>query len=202
VPVRVYDGTGSTGPAAGVAADLAAMRYKASAPGGSPGQAQPSSPDTEVFYGAGSAAAANAQVIADVMGVQAATPSTSLPAGQVQVVLGSQVTAQAPGLEMFAADSVNAADYVSAAEQNGQSIAASVRAADSAGSESDVPAYAYVKATPSGPAASAGVTGSVTPSPSTSSGSRHSSSRPARRPRVSHQAPTPNPPYGLTTCPY
>jgi hypothetical protein len=55
--------------------------------------------------------------------------------------LGSQVTAQAPGLEMFGADSVNASDYVSAAGQNDQSVPADVQAAANAGSQSDVPAY-------------------------------------------------------------
>jgi anionic cell wall polymer biosynthesis LytR-Cps2A-Psr (LCP) family protein len=115
VTVNVYNGGGTAGLAADVSQDLAGMGYKAGAVGNSSSQSQPVGDDSEVFYGAGSATQANAQMIADVMGVQSATPLSSLPAGRVEVLLGSQVTAQAPGLEMFGADSVDASDYVSAA---------------------------------------------------------------------------------------
>jgi hypothetical protein len=155
-----------------------------------------------VFYGAGAATEANAQVIADVMGVQSATPLSSLPAGQVEVLLGSQVTAQAPGLEMLGADSVNALDYVSAAQQNGQSVPRNVQAAANAGSQSDVPAYSQAlgpssASASSGSAASSGSSGSS--SKSSSAPGKHSSRSAPKRASSSSSS---NPPYGLTTCPY
>jgi LytR cell envelope-related transcriptional attenuator len=141
VTVDVYNGSGTGGLAGDVSQDLAAMGYKAGAIKDSSAQSQPLQDDTEVFYGAGSATEANSHVIADVMGVQSATPLPTLPADQAEVLLGSQVTAQAPGLEMFGANSVNASDYVSAAGQTNQSVPAGVQAAAHAGSQSDVPAY-------------------------------------------------------------
>ena len=200
VTVTVYDGSGTGGLATDVSQDLVAMGYKAGAVGAS--QSQPVQDDTEVFYGAGSATEANAQVIADVMGVQSATPLSSLPAGQVEVLLGSQVTAQAPGLEMLGADSVNASDYVSAAGQDDQSVPANVQAAANAGSQSDVPAYSQAHSTSSasvssGSAASSGSSGS---SSKPSSAPRKHSSRSSKKPASSSSSS--NPPYGLTTCPY
>ncbi len=200
VTVDVYDGSGTDGLAGDVSQDLVAMGYKAGAAQNSSSQSQPAGDDTEVFYGAGSAADANAQMIADVMGVQSATPLSSLPAGHVEVLLGSQVTAQAPGLEMFGADSVNASDYVSAAEQNGQPIPANVQAADNAGSQSDVPAYSQAHNTSSA-SASSGSAASSGSSGSSRSVSRKSSSRSSKR-HAGRSSTAPNPPYGLTTCPY
>jgi anionic cell wall polymer biosynthesis LytR-Cps2A-Psr (LCP) family protein len=202
VTVDVYDGSGTDGLAAGVSQDLVAMGFKAGAVENASSQAQPVQDDTQVFYGAGSAAEANAQEIADLMGTQAATPLYSLPAGHVEVLLGSQVTAQAPGLEMFAADSVNAADYVSAAQENGQPVPANVRAAANAGSQSDVPAYSEPLSTPSAPASSASATpaGSPAPSAGSSPAPRKPSSRTSKHRAKS--SPASNPPYGLTTCPY
>jgi hypothetical protein len=190
--VDVYNGSGTAGLAGDVSQDLAAMGYKAGAVADSSSQSQPVGDDAEVFYGAGSAAEANAQAIADVMGVQSATPLSSLPAGQVEVLLGSQVTAQAPGLEMFGADSVNASDYINAAEQDGQSIPANVQAAGNVGSGSDVPAYSQALSTPSAPAPSAAPS-----SPSASSSAPSSAKKP-----TSSSASTPKAPYGLTSCPY
>jgi anionic cell wall polymer biosynthesis LytR-Cps2A-Psr (LCP) family protein len=194
VTVNVYNGSGAGGLAAYVSQDLLAMGYKSGAVKNSAAQPEPVQDDTEVFYGAGGATGANAQVIADVMGVQSATPLSSLPAGQVEVLLGTQVTAQAPGLEMFGADSVNASDYVSAAGQNGQSVPANVQAAASAGSQSDVPAYSQAHSSAS---ASSGSSGSSTRS---SSAHSKSSSRSSKKPSSSSSSS--NPPYGLTTCPY
>src|ERR1700691_2968309 len=128
VTVDVYNGSGTNALAADVSQDLVAMGYQAGAVADSSAQSQPVQDDGEVFYGAGSATEANAQVIANVMGVQSAIPLSSLPAGHVEVLLGSQVTAQAPGLEMFGADTVNATDYITAAQQNNQSIPAGVQA--------------------------------------------------------------------------
>jgi anionic cell wall polymer biosynthesis LytR-Cps2A-Psr (LCP) family protein len=200
VTVDVYNGSGTDGLAADVSQDIAAMGYKSGAVANSSAQAQPVGDDTEVFYGAGSAAGTNAQVIADLMGVQSATPLSSLPAGHVEVLLGSQVTAQAPGLEMFGADSVNAPDYVAAAEQNGQSVPANVKAAARTGSQSDVPAYSQAQSTPS-PAGSAASSASSRSSSRSGSHAGKSHSTAARKP-ASSSSSTANPPYGLTTCPY
>jgi anionic cell wall polymer biosynthesis LytR-Cps2A-Psr (LCP) family protein len=199
VTVDVYNGSGTNGLAADVSQDLVAMGYKAGAAADSSSQSQPVQGDGEVFYGAGSATEANAQVIANVMGVQSAIPVSSLPAGHVEVLLGSQVTAQAPGLELFGADSVNASDYVSAAGQNNQSVPADVQAAANAGSQSDVPAYSQAHSTPSASAsASSGSAGSPG-SPGSSSKSRSLPKKSSNKPASSSSS---NPPYGLTTCPY
>jgi anionic cell wall polymer biosynthesis LytR-Cps2A-Psr (LCP) family protein len=202
VSVKVYNGSGADELATDVSQDLAGMGYKADAVENSSSQSQPVQDDTEVFYGAGTATEANAQVIADLMGVQSATPLSTLPAGQVEVLLGSLVTAQAPGLELFGADSINASDYVSAAEQNNQSVPASIQALANTGSQSDVPAYSQSYSTPSA---------SVSPSPTASSSLAASPSAPGTV--LTSPSPLPstaptstssssNPPYGLTTCPY
>jgi hypothetical protein len=189
VTVDVYNGSGANGLAAKVSQDLVAMDYQAGAVKDSSAQSQPLQADAEVFYGTGGAAQANAQVIANVMGVQSATPLSSLPAGHVEVLLGSQAIAQAPGLELLGADSVNASDYLNAAAQNSQSAPANVQAAAKVGSESDVPAYSQKLSTPSASASSA--------------------SKPHKKPAkkkkasaVASSTPNPNPLYGLTTCPY
>jgi anionic cell wall polymer biosynthesis LytR-Cps2A-Psr (LCP) family protein len=204
VTVDVYNGSGTDGLATDVSQDLVAMGYKAGAVENSSSQSQPVQDDGEVFYGAGSATEANAQVIANVMGAQSAIPVSSLPAGHVEVLLGSQVTAQAPGLEMFGADSVNASDYVSAAGQNDQSVPADVQAAANAGPQSDVPAYSQAHSTPSasassGSPASSGSSGSSGSSSESSSLPKKSSSSSSNKPASSSSS---NPPYGLTTCPY
>jgi anionic cell wall polymer biosynthesis LytR-Cps2A-Psr (LCP) family protein len=202
VTVDVYNGGGTDGLAAAVSQDLVAMGYQAGAAEDSTPQAQPAGDDTEVFYGGGTAAEANAQVIADVMGVQSATPLSSLPAGHVEVLLGSEVTAQAPGLEMFAADTVNAQDFVSAAEQDGQSVPADAEAAANAGSQSDVPAYSQAQSSPSAsasPGSAATSAAAASPSPSGSVPGSSPSPVPTSPGRSSS---IPNPPYGLTTCPY
>jgi anionic cell wall polymer biosynthesis LytR-Cps2A-Psr (LCP) family protein len=193
VTVGVYNGSGTDGLAADVSQDLVAMGYKAGVAENSSSQSQPVRDDTEVFYGAGAAAAANAQVIADVMGVQSAAPLSSLPAGHVEVLLGSQVTAQAPGLEMFAADSVNASDYVSAAQQNGQSIPANAQAAANAGAQSDGPAYSEAQSTSSASASSS--------PPESGTVHRKSSSRRSKK-SASRSTSAANRPYGITSCPY
>ncbi len=206
VTVDVYNGSGTYDLAADVSQDLTAMGYQAGAIENSSSQAQPLQDDTEVFYGAGSATEANAQEIANVMGVQSVTPLSSLPAGHVEVLLGSEVTAQAPGLEMFGADSVNASDYVTAADQNGQSVPANVQAAANADSPSDVPAYSDAQATSSasaspGPTASPDTPASASSS-ATSGAVGKKSSGSAKKPKGSSSSANPNPLYGLTTCPY
>jgi anionic cell wall polymer biosynthesis LytR-Cps2A-Psr (LCP) family protein len=196
VTVNVYNGSGAGGLAGDVSQDLAAMGYKAGAIKDSSAQSQQLQDDTEVFYGASSATKANAEVIADVMGVQSATPLPSLPPGQVEVLLGSQVTAQAPGLEMLGADSVSASDYVSSAGQNNQAVPANVQAAAHGGSQFDVPAYSQALSTSSA-SASSGSSGSSSRSSSVPS---KSSSRSSTKPADGISSS--NPPYGLTTCPY
>jgi hypothetical protein len=116
------------------------------------------------------------------------------------VLLGSQVTAQAPGLEMFGADSVNASDYVSAAQQNGQSVAANVQAAANAGSQSDVPAYSHTQSTPSASSSSGSSGSSSKPG---SAPKKSSSTSAKKKPASTSSSSNSNPPYdGLTTCPY
>jgi anionic cell wall polymer biosynthesis LytR-Cps2A-Psr (LCP) family protein len=202
VTVDVYNGSGAYDLAAEVSQDLVAMGYQAGAVADPSSQSQPVGDETEIFYGAGSAADASAQMIANLMGVQSATPLSSLPAGHVEVLLGSQVTAQAPGLEMFGADTVNALDYVSAAEQNGQTIAANAQAAAAIGSESDVPAYSQALSTVPASVSS----GSATPAASSGSLSTSSSvpenSSPGSTTKPTGSSSATSPPYGLTTCPY
>jgi anionic cell wall polymer biosynthesis LytR-Cps2A-Psr (LCP) family protein len=140
VTVDVYNGSGTAGLAGDVSQDLTGMGYKAGTTGNA-SSSQPAQAQAQVLYGSGSAAQANAQTIANVMGVQSATSQSSVPAGHVEVILGSSVTAQSPGLEMFGADTVSPADYVTAAQMNDQSVPSGAQAAANAGAESDVPAY-------------------------------------------------------------
>jgi len=221
VTTDVYNGSNTAGLASSVSKDLAAMGYKAGAVSDSSDQSQKVQSQTEVFYGGGSAAQANAQTIANVMGVQQPTALSSLPAGHVEVLLGSQVAEQAPGLELFAADSVNASDYVNGAEEQGgksaSQIPADIMAAYNSSPSAEVPAYYDTSSRPS-QSASAGSTHSQA-APSTSSGTTSSgtttskssspatdkkpSTAPAKKPASSSSASAgPDLPYGLTTCPY
>jgi anionic cell wall polymer biosynthesis LytR-Cps2A-Psr (LCP) family protein len=187
VTVDVYNGSGTPGLAADVSQDLAAMGYKAGqASDTTAAQSQPVKDDAEVFYGAGSAAEANAETIADLMGTTAA-PLSSLPAGHVEVLLGTQVTAQPPGLEMFAADTVDATDYISAAQQDNMSVPSSVTAAASAGASTQSVSATRVGAKPS-PSATPAKTPAETSPKTTATPAGGSSSA--------------SPQYGLTTCPY
>jgi len=221
VTVDVYNGGSTSGLAGLVSKDVVAMGYKAGAVNDPSAQSQKVQTETQVFYGGGGAAAANAQTIANVMGVQQATSLSSLPAGHVEVLLGSQVAEQAPGLELFAADSVNAGDYVTSAEQqagkSASQIPADIMAAYNSSPSAEVPAYAYghassapSHASSAQPASSPKPSSSGTSSSGSSSGTSSSpakdkkpSSAPAKKPSGSSSASTgPNPPYGLTTCPY
>jgi hypothetical protein len=207
VTVDVYDGSSTSGLAANVSQDLVAMGYKAGAVKNSSAQSQPVQTGPEVFYGAGGATEASAQTIADVMGAQSATALSSLPSGHVEVLLGSQVTAQAPGLEMLGADSVNAADYVSAAQENNQSVPSNVQAAAKVGLETDVPAYSQPLGTSTGATPSPSASKSSASKSSASKSSAHASSSARKKPPASatpkaSSSSSANPPYGLTTCPY
>ncbi len=186
VTVDVYGGSGSYGLAGDVSQDLVRMGYKAgavaaTAPASQPAQSQSAQDDAEVFYGPGSAAEANAETIANLMGTTA-TALPSLADGHVQVLLGSQVTAQPPGLELLAADSVTAADYISAAQQDNVSVPPGVTAA--AGTQS-VSATLFGAKDPAAAAPAAVKAGTATNTPAPTSSPSSS-----------------NPPFGLTTCPY
>jgi anionic cell wall polymer biosynthesis LytR-Cps2A-Psr (LCP) family protein len=115
VTVDVYNGSGTPGLAGEASQAFAALGYNTGQSANSSVQSQKLQDDTQIFYGSG--AETNADAIADDMGTTAASLS-SLPAGHVEVLLGSQVTALPPGLEEFGASTVTAADYRNAAQQD------------------------------------------------------------------------------------
>jgi LCP family protein required for cell wall assembly len=90
VTVDVYNGSGANGLAGDTSRALTALGYQAGTVANASTQSQALQPGTQVFYGAGTSA--NAAKIAARFGTTA-TPLTSLPAGQVEVLLGSTVTA-------------------------------------------------------------------------------------------------------------
>jgi hypothetical protein len=102
VTVDVYNGSGVGGLAGGVSRALVSRGYKAGAVANGSAQAHPVESATQVFYSP--AAAANAVKIAGYFGVTA-TPSTTLPAGHVEVLLGSAATAVPAGLASAASGS-------------------------------------------------------------------------------------------------
>jgi anionic cell wall polymer biosynthesis LytR-Cps2A-Psr (LCP) family protein len=95
VTVNVYNGSGAGGLAGDVSQALDALGYKAGNVDNATAQSQTVEPGTLVFYGAGTSA--NAAIIATKVGATA-RPLASLPAGQVEVLLGSTVTAVPAGL--------------------------------------------------------------------------------------------------------
>jgi LCP family protein required for cell wall assembly len=95
VTVDVYNGSGTPGLAGDVSRALAALGYKAGAVANASQQSQTLQSVTQVFYGGG--AAANAAKIAAEFGTTA-TALASLPAGHVEVLLGSSVTTVPAGL--------------------------------------------------------------------------------------------------------
>jgi hypothetical protein len=116
VTVDVYNGSGAPGLAGDVLQAFAAAGYTAGKSGNASAQPQQLQGDTQVFYGAG--AENNADSIASMVGAQAATSLSSLPAGHVEVLLGQQVITLPPGLEAFGATTVTEQDFVTAAQQN------------------------------------------------------------------------------------
>jgi LCP family protein required for cell wall assembly len=102
VTVDVYNGSGVNGLAGDVSRALGALGYRAGAVANASAQAQAVQPGTQVFYGAGTSA--NAVKIAAQFGTTA-TALASLPAGQVEVLLGSTVTVVPAGLASAAAAS-------------------------------------------------------------------------------------------------
>jgi LCP family protein required for cell wall assembly len=95
VTVDVYNGSGAPGLAGGVSQALVSKGYKAGAVRNATEQAHQVQPGTQVFYNA--AAAANAAKIAGYFGATASA-SASLPAGHVEVLLGTGVSVMPAGL--------------------------------------------------------------------------------------------------------
>ena len=122
VTVDVYNGSGAGGLAGDASQAFASQGYAVGKAANASAQSQTLQDDTQVFYGAG--AAANAGSIADEVGAMTAggalgaTALPSLPAGHVEVLLGSTVTALPVGLETYGATIVTAQDFINAAQQD------------------------------------------------------------------------------------
>ena len=122
VTVDVYNGSGAGGLAGDVKEAFASQGYKVGQAADSSAQSQTVQDDTQVFYGAG--AEANAESIADEVGAMTAggalgaTALSSLPAGHVEVLLGSTVSARPAGLETYGGTTVTAQDFINAARQD------------------------------------------------------------------------------------
>ena len=178
------------------------MGYKAGAVQDSSSQSQSVQDDSEVFYGAGGAAEANAQVVANMMGIQEATSLSSLPPGHLEVLLGSQVSAQAPGLELLGADSVTPGEYVSAAQQDNQSIPANVTAAANAGTQSFGATLIGAKPSSATSAAKASARATTTSASKASAESLLETLGAFSGSTSTSSSSSSNARYGLTTCPY
>jgi len=96
VTVDVYNGGSKGGLAGDVSQALVSRGYKAGAVENATAQSQPVKPGSQVFYGAG--AAANAAKIAAEFGTTAIALA-SLPAGHVEILIGSTVTAVPAALD-------------------------------------------------------------------------------------------------------
>jgi hypothetical protein len=116
VTVDVYNGSGAPMLAGDAAQAFAPLGYTPGKAGNSSAQTQAVQDDTQVFYGPGTDRAAAR--IADEVGAMTATSLSSLPAGHVEVLLGSQVTALPAGLETFGGTTVSAQDFAVAAAQD------------------------------------------------------------------------------------
>jgi LCP family protein required for cell wall assembly len=95
ITVNVYNGSDTVGLAASVSQALVTQGYKAGTVANSTDQSQTVGTDTQVFYGSG--ASANATSIASDFGTSA-QPLTSLPANQIEVLLGLSTTSVPAGL--------------------------------------------------------------------------------------------------------
>jgi anionic cell wall polymer biosynthesis LytR-Cps2A-Psr (LCP) family protein len=127
VTVDVYNGSGIPELATQTSQALAALGYKAGKAANPSAQPQPVTAETQVFYGTGAAASADA--IADYFGAEdLPTALSSLPPGHVEVLTGSTVTALPPGLLTYGAATVTAQDYADAAPAKAgtQSVSATV----------------------------------------------------------------------------
>jgi len=135
VTVDVYNGSEQPGLAGEVSTAIEALGYKAGKAENSTAQSRPLTADTQVFYGTG--AELSADSLANDLG-SSATALSSLPAGRVEVLLGSTVTALSAGLMTYGAATVSAQDYASAAASDGlpaagtQSVSAEILGARAA----------------------------------------------------------------------
>jgi LCP family protein required for cell wall assembly len=102
ITVNVYNGSDTAGLASSVSQALVAQGYKTGTIANSTDQLQTVGTDTQVFYGSG--ASANATSIASDFGTTA-QPLTSLPANQIEVLLGSGTTSVPAGLSSSSAQS-------------------------------------------------------------------------------------------------
>jgi anionic cell wall polymer biosynthesis LytR-Cps2A-Psr (LCP) family protein len=144
VTVDVYNGSGAPLLAGAAAQAFSSQGYTAGKSANASAQSQSLQDDTQVFYGAG--AAADAGSIADETGAMTAggdlgaTALASLPAGHVEVLLGSTVTALPAGLETYGGSTVTAQDFSAAAQQDNlpasEQPPASATASGTAGTQS------------------------------------------------------------------
>ena len=116
VTVDVYNGGSTSGLAGSVSQALAAKGYKAGTVGDASSQSQTVATGTEVFYGTG--ASANAAKIAGYFGATAAALK-SLPAGQVEVLLGTGSTVVPSGLAPASSPSTSPSSTPTSAGNNG-----------------------------------------------------------------------------------
>jgi anionic cell wall polymer biosynthesis LytR-Cps2A-Psr (LCP) family protein len=144
VTVDVYNGSGAGGLAGDASQAFVSQGYTAGKADNATAQSQPVQADSQVFYGAG--AGADAASIADEVGAitaggaLGATALPSLPAGHVEVLLGSTVTALPAGLETYGGSTVTAQDFSVAAQQDNlpasEQPPASATASGTAGTQS------------------------------------------------------------------
>ena len=154
VTVDVYNGSGAGGLAGNASQAFASQGYTTGKAENATSQSQTLQDNTQVFYGVG--AAADAGSIADEVGATTAagglgaTALASLPAGHVEVLLGSAVTVLPAGLETFGGTTVTAQDFINAAHQN--NLPASDLPPASAGTGTQSVSSALVGARPQAPA--------------------------------------------------
>jgi LCP family protein required for cell wall assembly len=116
VTVDVYNGGSTPGLATGVSQALVGEGYKAGAVTNASAQTQATVAGTQVFYGAGTSA--NAAKIADYFGATAAALA-SLPAGHVEVLLGTGATVVPATLTASSAAAASASASATSAGNNG-----------------------------------------------------------------------------------
>jgi LCP family protein required for cell wall assembly len=140
VTVDVYNGSGAGGLAGDASQAFASQGYAVGKAANAAAQSQTVQDDTQVFYGAG--AAENAGSIADEVGAVTAggalgaTALSSVPAGHVEVLLGSTVTALPAGLETYGGTTVTAQNFITAAQQDNLPASEMPPASTKAGTQS------------------------------------------------------------------
>jgi anionic cell wall polymer biosynthesis LytR-Cps2A-Psr (LCP) family protein len=156
--VDVYNGSGAGGLAGDAVQAFKSQGYATGKADNASAQSQPVQDDSQVFYGAG--AATDAASIADQVGAMTAggalgaTALPSLPAGHVEVLLGSAVTVLPAGLETYGGSTVTAQDFSAAAQQDNLPASEQPPASATAGTQSVSSALAGARAqAPADPAA-------------------------------------------------